>query len=87
MGLKRREFQDVGGLPSASAGGVISTGIPQGGAGILAPVSCISWEGGKPGSKMNVRNVVLFCRIWSSGYDLAGSDDPAYRDPPEKQLD
>jgi hypothetical protein len=72
MGLKHREFQDVGGLPSASAGGVISTGIPQGGAGILAPVSCISWEGGKPGSKKNVRNVVFFVEFGAQGTILQG---------------
>lgn len=92
IGLKHKEFQGGGfsSFPTAFAGRVISTGIPQGGAGILAPVCCISWEEGKPGRKSNVRNVVFFCRIWSPGYDLAGSDDPGSRHieilPFEKQI-
>lgn len=84
MGLKRREFQDVGGLRSAFAGGVISTGIPQGGARALAPVCCISWEEGKPGSKLNVRNA-FFCRIWTLRVRSCRVWQPwnlAYRDPP-----
>ena len=56
MGLKRREFQGVGGLLSAFAGWGTSTGNPLGGAGTLTPVCCISWEEAKSGSKMNVRN-------------------------------
>ena len=54
MGLRRKEFQGRGfsSFPTAFAGQVISTGTPQGGTEILAPVCCISLGEGKPGRKV-----------------------------------
>ena len=41
IGLKRRLSQAMMGWPTAFAGTAMSTGIPQGGEGALAPVCCM----------------------------------------------